>query len=236
MSNTYFRFKKFMINQDRCAMKVCTDSCLFGAWVASHCKGLTRVLDIGAGTGLLMLMIAQQSEARIDGVEIESACYEQLCKNLSESEWHARLQAIHGDIRQFESMTSFDMIVSNPPFFHNDLPSSARTEQVAKHSSDLRFDELFNAAKKTINSDGTFFLLVPAHRESETETIAEQAGFYLREKVIVHQTEVHKPFRVMYSFGLTPITDSASSRIIIRRAATYSEEFTRLLEPYYLDL
>jgi len=103
MSNTYFRFKQFTIHQDRCAMKVCTDACLFGAWLAEKVNGWQladiSILDLGAGTGLLSLMLAQQNTARIDAVELDENAAEQAAENFDTSPWRNRLQVIQGDIR-----------------------------------------------------------------------------------------------------------------------------------------
>src|SRR6478752_1562135 len=115
MSNTYFQFKKFIVHQERCAMKVCTDSCLFGAWASDLANNKKRILDIGAGTGLLMLMLAQTTSAIIEGIEIEYGCYEQLKTNLTSSPWHDRLHAIAGDATQYHFEEKYDFIISNPP-------------------------------------------------------------------------------------------------------------------------
>src|SRR4051812_24083842 len=117
MSNNYFQFKEFVIQQEHCAMKVCTDSCLFGAWASAWANNKKRILDIGAGTGLLMLMLAQNSSAIIDGIEIEPGCYRQLSTNVTSSPWADRLHAIENDVRQFQFKEKYDFIISNPPFF-----------------------------------------------------------------------------------------------------------------------
>jgi tRNA1Val (adenine37-N6)-methyltransferase len=121
VANNYFQFKQFTIHQDRCAMKVTTDGCLFGAWIAKQVDGnklaVDNILDIGTGTGLLSLMIAQQSPAKIDAIEIDKETYEQAKENVAASPWAERINIIHGDAKQLPASQQYDVIVSNPPFY-----------------------------------------------------------------------------------------------------------------------
>src|SRR5256885_11513386 len=110
MSNNYFRFKQFMIYQDKCAMKVCTDACILGAWLAQKDLPAQHILDIGSGTGLLMLMLAQKQEAIIHGIEINDDCFDQLKQNIQESKWREKLKVHRGDIRNFNPGMQFDFI------------------------------------------------------------------------------------------------------------------------------
>src|SRR6476620_3970566 len=139
MSNTYFRFRQFTVHQERTAMKVCTDACLFGAWVASEIRNedLERVLDIGAGTGLLSLMIAQNSDAVIDAVEIDDHAYSQVVDNFSSSPWNDRLRVHHCSVQQFEPGCKYDLVISNPPFYEHSLRSPDSKKNMAMHSTHL---------------------------------------------------------------------------------------------------
>ena len=139
---SYFQFKQFIIHQDRCAMKVCTDACILGAWFGTKLPSNIRVLDIGSGTGLLIMMLAQNIEAAIDGIEIDLPAFKQLQENISQNEWKKRIHVYPGDIRNFSFPQQYDFIISNPPFFENDLASESLAEQTAKHSKDLSLDEL----------------------------------------------------------------------------------------------
>src|SRR4051812_41408908 len=102
MPNTYFKFKQFTIHQDKCAMKVCTDACILGAWFSDKIPQNATLLDIGAGTGLLMMMLAQRSQNEIHGIEIDGAAYQQLQENTSQNDWHQRLTVFQGDARTFQ--------------------------------------------------------------------------------------------------------------------------------------
>src|ERR1700712_4521124 len=123
MPNTYFQFKQFIVRQDRCAMKVCTDSCMFGAWVSTKISGNQHVLDIGSGTGLLMLMLAQKNISKIEGVELDSAAFLQSGQNISESPCADSLHVFHGDIRSVALARTYDFIITNPPFYQDSLSS-----------------------------------------------------------------------------------------------------------------
>ncbi|MFI5152541.1 MAG: tRNA1(Val) (adenine(37)-N6)-methyltransferase, partial [Chitinophagales bacterium] len=125
MSNSYFQFKQFRIQQDRCAMKVCTDACILGAWFAEKIPSYSTVLDIGSGTGLLMLMLAQKNKSEIDGIEVDLNTYKQLKENIDQSPWKDQLRVFPGDIRSFSFSGKYDFIISNPPFYEKDLRSDS---------------------------------------------------------------------------------------------------------------
>src|SRR5688572_17826532 len=141
MSNNFFQFKQFIVYQDRCSMKVCTDACIFGAYAANiisnSASQILKCLDIGTGTGLLSLMIAQKTRAIIDAIEIEEDAFIQAKENFSNSPWRQRLRAVHTDAKHLSTWVKYDFIVSNPPFYQNDLVSPLKTKNVAKHDTSL---------------------------------------------------------------------------------------------------
>jgi len=147
MGNPYFRFKQFMVYQDRCAMKVTTDACLFGAWCAMEIENaklkIKNVLDIGAGTGLLSLMAAQRNRhITIDAVEIENEAAAQAQSNIEASPWRDRIHLYATDIRSFQSLVKYDAIISNPPFYEKEIVSADREKNTAHHSTDLELEQL----------------------------------------------------------------------------------------------
>jgi tRNA1Val (adenine37-N6)-methyltransferase len=236
MSNSYFQFKEFIVRQDHCAMKVCTDSCLFGAWVVRNMNHPANILDIGSGTGLLALMLAQKSKAEIDAIEIEINCFRQLEQNLEESPWRQRLHPIHGDIRDYAFSRLYDLIICNPPFYANDLTSISPERTVAMHSSALTLDELFEACSQLLTETGNLYLIIPAHRTRDTEKISESFSFYINRKVVVKHSERHSPFRVFYEFSRNPVSRMQEGLIHIRYNTSYTDEFSDLLRDYYLHL
>lgn len=238
MPNNYFTFKQFTVQQEHCAMKVCTDACLFGAYVADliKTKSSQHILDIGSGTGLLSLMLAQRVAARIDAVEIDAAAAQQATDNFKQSPWMERLTLYQVDINHFTTPEQYNCIVSNPPFFENDLKSNADNKNNAKHDTALRFDQLVTSVKKLLHPAGMFAVLLPFHRVNYFLEEARQQGLILQKKVLVKQTEKHDYFRVILIFGFTPAA-VVEEEIVIKSADNkYTDRFSTLLKDYYLYL
>ncbi|MEA3425438.1 MAG: methyltransferase [Bacteroidota bacterium] len=238
MSNSFFQFKQFTIHQERCAMKVCTDACLFGAWMAAkttHIGADSSILDIGAGTGLLSLMLAQQNRARIDAVELDEHAAEQAAENFEASPWQERLQVIRGDIRSVHLGKKYALIISNPPFFENDLKSTDSRRNLALHSEALSLEELLAAALAHLTDHGQLAILLPYHRKQAFEELAAAKGCYLNEAISVKQTPAHPCFRAMLLFGRVKTTPQMQT-IVIREGDAYTAPFRTLLAPYYLKL
>ena len=245
MRNTFFQFKEFIVHQHKSGMKVCTDSCLFGAWIADKIAfnsssekeqgSPSKILDIGTGTGLLALMLAQKSTAEIYGVEIENNAFEQAKENFSASPWTNRLKAFHSDIKEFDPSEKFDLIISNPPFFENDLKSTTHHKNLAKHHDGLLLKDLLISIENLLTELGKFALLIPFNRDEEIISLAETLGFFLEEKILVKQTPKHDYFRAMHLFGRGKKEVKKSAEIIIRNEkGLYSAEFQFLLQDYYL--
>src|ERR1700734_3286365 len=154
MPNSYFQFKQFTIYQDRCAMKVCTDACILGAWFGDKAPAYSSVLDIGSGTGLLMLMLAQKHKGELRGIEIDLDAFHQLKDNIDKSPWRHLIKVYPGDIRSFSFPEKFDFTSSNPPFFENDLPASSPTANLARHSKELTLSDLLEAIDTNLSHNG----------------------------------------------------------------------------------
>jgi tRNA1Val (adenine37-N6)-methyltransferase len=232
--NQYFQFRQFRINQEKCAMKVATDSCLFGAWVASLCGDKKQVLDIGAGTGLLSLMIAQACNATIEAVEIEAECYVQLKENIAQSPWHERIKCRLEDIREFEPSTLFDLIISNPPFYEKQLRSPVAPVNAARHSSDLTLEELLNAAKDKLGADGWFAILLPYYRHEELIALASRSVLYPAFTCYTRHSARHAWYRTMVIFTTNPVECVHKTIDVRSEDGSYSPAFREMLSPYYL--
>lgn len=237
MPNTFFKFKQFTVEQDKAAMKVCTDACLFGAWIANKYQhqNIHRVLDIGTGTGLLSLMFAQKNTAKIDAVETDENAALQAEENFSNASFGNAIHLHQCDILNFRSDIRYDLIISNPPFFEQHLKSQNHGRNLALHSEQLSLPTLINCIQKLIANDGQFALLLPYYRLQEAITNTAAAGFFLHEKVLVKQTQQHDYFRCMLLFGTDEATCIQSS-FTIKNNNIYSNEFTALLKDYYLYL
>ena len=239
MANSYFKFKQFVVHQEFCAMKVTTDACLFGAWCAEKITHLPikNILDIGAGTGLLSLMLAQQNIlAMIDAVEIDKAAAQQALSNIDNSIYKNNITVYNSPIQNFESKKLYDFIISNPPFFENDLKSEKVNKNVALHSTALSLKELICSIKSNLDSYGYFAVLLPTHRVEYFKTLA--LDFNLIFETNVKQTEQHAVFRVMLMYEHSQSKTLKQGEIFIKHknSNNYSPEFIQLLEPYYLNL
>lgn len=232
--NTYFRFRQFTVHQAQCAMKVSTDSCLFGAWVAANHGAASRVLDIGAGTGLLSLMLAQESGSLIDAVEIEPGCFGQMRSNIEASPWAHRIQGIQGDIRKVSLAGNYDLIISNPPFYEKQLSSPDRSINAARHSTSLSLQELLRRIGTLLAMDGKAYILLPFARQEELLRTAEAEGLYAQTICLARHSPAHPWYRVMVGLSKTK-TEIQYQTIDIRdEAGNYSKAFSALMNPYYL--
>lgn len=237
MPNDYFQFKQFIIHQGACSMKVCTDACILGAWFASKKLFATSILDIGSGTGLLMLMLAQKINAKIQGIEIDPSSFQQLKENTQQSKWSNRLQVSEGDVRSFLFETAYDFIICNPPFFENDLASLKEEEQVAKHSKLLTLEELITVIEKNLSEHGSFGILLPYHRVTYFNELAASKKFYPIEILLVKQTPGHNYFRAIVQYSRTRKNNSKEFELIIKQEdGKYSTDFIDLMKDYYLML
>lgn len=231
-----FRFKQFSVVQEQSAMKVCTDSCMFGAWVALRVQSEQRILDIGTGTGLLSLMVAQGSQAFFDAIEIDIAAKEEAALNFRSSPFDQRLTAINADARRFQSPGSYNRIISNPPFFRNQLRSPSARENLAKHSAELTFDELLSCVDRNLAPAGTFNVLISYETETEFLRLAETAGFYCCEIVRIKKIAGGGFFRSMLELKKSPCEMEVGEITIRAQDGDYTDEFKKLLAPYYLRL
>lgn len=218
-------------------MKVCTDACILGAWFAATTGKVNRILDIGSGTGLLMMMLAQKVEAEIHGVEIDQACFQQLKKNISQNFWSSRLQAVHGDIRTYSPAAPYDFIITNPPFFENDLQSQDEREQLAKHSQQLSLGELLQSIDKHLHVDGTFGILLPHSRWTHFNDLAIASGFFLCKKLFIRHSPMHPHFRSLLQYSRKQVESIKEMDIIINKVeGGYTDQFVALMKDYYLYL
>ena len=238
MRNGYFQFKQFTIWQDQCAMKVCTDACILGAWFADKAPGYARVLDIGSGTGLLMLMLKQKHKGDICGIEIDLDAFHQLKDNIGNSPWRQHLKVYPGDVRSFSFADKFDFIISNPPFYENDLAASMPAANLARHSKELTLSELLVAIDSNLSANGSFGVLLPFHRTAWfEEQAASRHGFTLKEKLLVRQTPRHDFFRSILYFSRRSDRFVPTSELTIQDAdGSYTKDFIELMQDYYLKL
>lgn len=219
-------------------MKVTTDSCILGAWAARNIdRSAKKILDIGSGTGLLMLMIAQQSEAEIYGVEKDPAAFQQGVQNIKASPWDERLFNYSADINQFTIPVQFDFIISNPPFYDNQLQGPLREKNLAHHSTDLSFEALLASIKKLLSDSGRFAILIPYYRTEALIQLAATENFFPQKIVVISATSLHTPSRTIILFS-SHFSDTVTEEkfVIKNESGEYTDEFKILLKDYYLHL
>lgn len=237
MANNYFQFKQFTVFQDKCDMKVCTDACLFGALTANRQLPIANCLDIGTGTGLLSLMFAQKNpDAVIDAVEINESASEQAMENFSASPWAGRLNIFNSDILSFKSEKKYDCVISNPPFFEDDLRSPDPGMNMAKHDATLSFTDLLNITETFLTKEGVFAVMLPYHRVNYFIKEAAKHCLYLTRQVLAKQTEKNDLFRGILFFSREKAQSINSEIIIKNKEGNYSIDFVSALKDYYLYL
>lgn len=243
MANQYFQFKQFTIQQDRCAMKVTTDACLFGAWVAREIKaknhGVRNMLDIGVGTGLLTLMIAQKNrDIIIDGIEIDKEACKQAKENVTDTSFSNKISLWQGDILKESLDRKYDVIISNPPFYENELKSPDDQKNVAHHGESLSLEGLLPIIKDRLSTAGSsFYLLLPYKRKKEIELLFKKNKLFFTKIVSVRQSVNHDYFRLMVAGSLYNDFEAEETEMAVRdEQDQYTQEFIQLLKDYYLHL
>lgn len=235
--NTSFRFKQFTIQQDRCAMKVCTDACVFGAW--ADVSEATRVLDIGAGTGLLSLMAAQRNRsAEIDAVEYELQAAGQAIENVTQSIFSDRINVVQCAIQSYDADVLYDCIISNPPFFQSDLRSPDLAVNQAHHADTLTFADLLEAVNRFATPDGVFHVLLPVPESIVFEQMANRDGWGRKRSLLLFHHRDKQPFRRLLSLRRSELTDTVSldKELCIYEpdGRTYTQVFQALMKDFYL--
>ncbi len=219
-------------------MKVCTDACLFGAHVANEIQQLPvkNILDIGTGTGLLSLMLAQKTSAIIDAVEIDAEAFTQAKENIEQSPWKEKITIYNADILKFQANKKYDCIISNPPFFEADLKSGDEKKNFAKHDTSLTFTALLKVFDANLSPAGFFTVLLPFHRSNYFEEEAAKINFNLTKKILIKQTPKHNHFRSILIFSIKKLETIQEEIIIKNEEGNYSAKFIELLKDYYLHL
>src|SRR4030095_1465825 len=242
MANSYFRFKQFTIHQDRCAMKVTTDGCLFGAWVAKQLNDghhyAQTMLDIGTGTAVLTLMAAQKNpQLNIDAIEIDDSADVQATQNISEAKFKNEIRIYHDNILQEKSGKTYDVIVTNPPFYEKELKSASSKKNIAHHDEGLLLENLLPIIKDRLNENGVFYMLLPYKRKNEMDSLFRNNHLFCSKKISVSQSANHEYFRILIEGKLHEEHSVIESELsICDDSGNYSSEFTALLKDYYLYL
>ena len=235
MSNSWFQFKQFRIEQQRSALKVGTDGVLLGAWCGVN--GTKSILDVGTGTGVIALMLAQRSDAEVTSVEInEEACLDAKI-NFQNSPWSERLSLYSSDFNNFQEShaLSFDLVVCNPPFFKESMKSSDPASSIARHDVMLTFEQLITGAKKLLTSQGRLAVILPIEVLDDFRETARLVGFYLSRKTTIIPKVGKPPKRVLLEFSISATYPELDELVILLDPCTFSEKFIKLTKEFYLS-
>lgn len=237
MSNPFFSFKQFTIYHDKCAMKVGSDGVLLGVWAAVG--NSKSILDIGTGSGLIALMLAQRSEAVIDAIDIDNDAIVQAKENIDNSPWSSQVNAINTSLHDFASVNDkkYDLIVSNPPFFVNSLKAPLENRSVARHTHSLSHTDLLASSVKMLHASGRICMILPVIEGEICIESARRIGLYCSKKVVVYPKPEAVAKRLLLEFIMQDVQPEISQLIIesdVRHQ--YSAEFSVLAKDYYLKL
>ena len=227
-----FQFKQFTVSQDRCAMKVGTDGVLLGAWA----HGGARILDIGTGTGLIALMMAQRfPEATIDAIEIDHDAATQAAENVARSPFAERIRVIETSLQQFEPDTHYNIIVTNPPFFSHSLKSPDDSRRLARQTDSLPFSAIFAFAAHYLTPDGELSAIIPTDYLEEFSQEAFMRGMFLSRQYSIRTVERKPAKRTLAAFSTSrPAVFDKQEVILMDKNGKRSEWYEELTREFYL--
>lgn len=234
MANTFFNFKQFTVWQDKCAMKVGTDGVLLGAWAENN--HIDSILDIGTGTGLVALMLAQRFQAKVTAIEIDKDAYLQASENIKDSPWDKRIDIIHTDFKDFYSLSKYDLIVCNPPYFVDSLQSSDVSRTVARHNETLTYEDLIEGASRLLASSGRLCIIIPADATNKIIATAKEHNLFPQKLTHVITTPGKSPKRSLISLGFNFKEYETNELLIEVERHTYSEDFINLVKDFYIKM
>jgi len=231
-----FKFKQFEIQHNRSSMKVGTDAVLLGAWAAVD--NASRVLDIGSGSGVVALMLAQRTEAQIVGVDIDLPSVEEAARNAENSAWKNRVQFCCTSIQQFceeKNKNAFDLIVSNPPFFVNSLKSPTEGKNRSRHTDTLSFNDLVHCVLHCLSENGSFAVILPCIYGEQMENLCTQNQLFCYRKLQIFPKEGKNSNRLLLQFKRKRQPSNTENLTIRNINDTYTETYKELTKDFYLN-
>ncbi|WP_395045954.1 tRNA1(Val) (adenine(37)-N6)-methyltransferase [Flavobacterium sp.] len=234
-----FSFKQFSVQQDKTAMKVGTDGVSLGAWTPIN-HNPNSILDIGAGTGIIALMLAQRTSAeQIDALEIDEDAYEQATDNFENSHWSDRLFCYHAGLDEFieDPEEEYDLIVCNPPFYTEDYKTDNKQRDLARFSDAMPFEQLIEAADLLLSENGVFSVIIPYKEEEKFIALANEFELYPIKITRVKGTPTSETKRSLLAFSRNNQNNFLVDELIIETARhIYTEEYIALTKDFYLKM
>ncbi|MFO7669732.1 MAG: methyltransferase [Bacteroidales bacterium] len=237
MPNTWFQFKQFTIQQEKTAMKVGTDGVLLGAWASVPGPG-SRVLDVGTGTGLIALMIAQRTrEVMVDALEIEPSSARQAKENFQNSPWKERLNAIHSSFQDYSSRCQYryDLIICNPPFFSGSQKTPSKEKNLARHDDSLSLGDFLKSSVSIMKETAVISLILPVQKETQLLDLILEHQMYCNRKTLVVPSPGKPANRVLLEFSFHPGKNQEDDLTIETGGRhIYSDRYKNLTDEFYL--
>lgn len=235
MASQEFVFKQFKIQQDKCAMKVGTDAVLLGSWV--NTSNAKTILDIGTGTGIIALMLAQKSDATIDAIDIDRNAFVQASENITDCKWKERIQIHHISLQEYssENKRKFDLIVSNPPYFVDSSKALEESRTNARHTDQLPFADLLSGVLNLLNDEGCFCVILPTKESQVFRDMAEEQKLFLTKLTRVSTLADRPEKRLLMQFEFSEKTIEENLITIEKdERHSYTDEYKDLTKDYYL--
>lgn len=239
--NKPFYFKEFSIDQDKTAMKVGTDAVILGAWCSLETYP-DSILDVGSGTGIVALMMAQRSDAlTIDAIEIDPNAYEQSIANFEKSDWSDRLFCYHSSFQDFseemkEEEQEYDLIISNPPFYNDSFETKDTSRNIARFTSSMSFIDLLEGVSKLLSNSGIFTTIIPFKEEQFFIKLANKNNLFLNRVCRVKGTDNSEIKRTMLEFSLHQKKVKETTLVIEKTRHEYTKEYVNLTKDFYLKM
>ena len=248
--NRKMEFQLFTVRDEKCAMKIGTDGVLLGAWASTHsAEKSLNIVDVGSGSGVVALMLAQRfTESQVTAVELEPLAIEQSRENFEHSPFDSRMKCVEASFQDWASesdnKSSFDLVVSNPPFFNGKPKSPFHARNLARHDDYLNISDLFEGAEKVLRAEGVFGLVWPVEREADLMAAAKTHKFHVIRKCIILPTPHHKPVRFLVEFskdtsGDQDVSSSILTNIVLETGEGEGRHFTtqhnELMKAFFLQ-
>ncbi|MDR2010681.1 MAG: methyltransferase [Bacteroidales bacterium] len=235
MDESIFKFKKFEILQNSSVMKVGTDGVLLGA--VADCKDAKRILDIGTGTGLIALMMAQSSEAMIDCIDINKHAVELAERNILKSQWNDRINIYFSSLQDFNPSVKYDLIISNPPYFTNGIIAADKNRALARHTVELSYFHLADNVARLLDNNGKFYVIYPAAQSKQFEIIAKEYNMFVDLKINIYPRHNLPVVRVISGYSKLKNPVIKEDTIILENDTRhdFTEQYKNLTREYYIN-